>query len=275
MLDLPRSARLAAWGTAVLRAQASTAEAVAAVTRDDEPHTVCRDGAGTADGAQPATGAERSDDLAALLGDLAAVGVVALRAALPAPGHVLGLPGPADFNTDATEAGEAVLTVPAQPDGPWWGVVPEVTEFGSWLEPGAMVAWSVRPVTARQPTGVPTLPEAERELAAALADATRVLATLDVARWREDAADRIAAVRDGSLAPDALPPGVPPRARRVAASAARVQAIVALAREDDGAAVTGYEATRRAQALREVEAVARRALVAALNATVDEPEAAR
>lgn len=264
MLDLPRSARLAAWGTAVLRVEAPAADAVAAVTRDDEPHTVSWAGGGT----EPGGG-----DLAGLLADLAASGVVALRAALPAPGHPLGLPGPADFNADATESGEAVLTVPAAGDGPWWGVLPEVTEFGSWLEPGAMVAWTVVPVTARQPTGVPALPEAERELATALADATRVLATLDVARWRDDAADRIAAVRDGSLAPDALPAGVLPRARRVAASAARVQAIVALAREDDGAAVTGYEATRRAEALREVDAVARRALVAALNATVDEPEA--
>ena len=40
MLDIPRSARLAAWGTAWLQGRASVPGVVRAVTGDDEPHAV-------------------------------------------------------------------------------------------------------------------------------------------------------------------------------------------------------------------------------------------
>jgi hypothetical protein len=92
---------------------------------------------------------------------------------------------------------------------------------------------------------------------------------LDVARWRDDAAEAISAVRDGVLAPDALPPSASPRSLRVLATAARLRASDHLAVVDDGAAVSGYEATRRAQALRGLDGVARRAMTAAVNAVLE------
>ncbi|MEZ0493081.1 hypothetical protein AB2L28_12640 [Kineococcus sp. TBRC 1896] len=268
MLDLPRSARLAAWGTGVLSADVSLDAAVAAVTRQDEPHVVRWEGA-----ALPGV---RSvpDDVTTLLAGFAecAAGPGGrggcggrLLLALPVPGDPRGLPGPAEVNVAALEAGECVV---AEVDGHEgrWALVPEVSEFGSVLEPGAFVTWAVRTAAARRVPDSSSVAESERELRVALGTATQALASLDVARWREEAADRIAAVRDGGLVGDAVPPVTSPRAMRVLQTAARVLAIVDLAAEDDGAAITSVEATSRAGALREVGAVARRALVAAVNA---------
>ncbi|WP_432540561.1 hypothetical protein [Kineococcus sp. SYSU DK002] len=278
MLDLPRSARLAAWGTGVLTGRVPVAGAVAAVVRDDEPHGVrWEDDAGAGPGA--GTG-----DLAGLLGALAGSaagagaggGLDRLLLVLPVPGDPRGLPGPAAVNVAALEAGECVLLEPAagpggEPGGGRrWALVPQVTEFGSVWEPGALVRWDVHAAAPRRVPESSGVAESEQELRVALATATRALSTLDVARWREEAADRIAAVRDGGLVRDALPPGFAPRALRVAQTAARVLAIVDLATEDDGAAITSLEATSRAAALREVGAVARRALVAAVNAPAED-----
>ncbi|MEZ0163562.1 hypothetical protein AB2L27_02135 [Kineococcus sp. LSe6-4] len=277
MLDLPRSARLAAWGTGVLSADVPLAAAVAAVLRDDEPHVVRWEG--------PALPGVRSvpDDVTTLLAALAecAAGPDGregpggpggpgglpgrLLLALPVPGDPRGLPGPAAVNVAALGAGECVVLEVGGGEQRW-ALVPEVVEFGSVLEPGAFVTWTVLEAAPRRAPDSSSVAESERELRAALSTATAALASLDVARWREEAADRIAAVRDGALVADAVPAATSPRAMRVLQTAARVLAIVDLATEDDGAAITSLEATSRAAALREVAAVARRALVAAVNA---------
>lgn len=254
MLDVPRSVRLAAWGAAALRGQVPVAAAVAAVTGDDEPHSVAGE-----------HGRDHPGDLTTLLDGLPRVAT--LRAVLPVPGDVLGLAGPAGLNLDALEAGEAVVVEPSGASR-GLGLVPQVSEFGSPWEPGASVTWQVHPARARRVVGWGSLAEAESALREALATATAALARLDVARWREDAADQVAAVRDGALRSDAAPPTTDPRAVRVLASAARVRAIVALAGRDDGAAVSGWEMTRRAAALSEVDTVARRAMVAAVDRTL-------
>jgi hypothetical protein len=272
VLQVPRSARLAAWGTAALRAQVSVQDAVRAVVDDDEPHTV--DVAGHAAG------------LPDLLGVLATRGVRELRVVLPAPGDVLGLPGPPAFNALALEAGECVLAddddtssgsalgptsgpVPSPVGETGTGIVPHLEQFGSVWEPGTLVSWTVHATLRRRVTHVGSLAEADRELRQALAEATTTLSTLDVARWRDDAAAAIADVRSGVLSRTALPPTAPPRALAVLATAARVRAIVELATQDDGAAISGWEATQRAEALRGLDAVARRGIVAAVNAALE------
>jgi len=258
MLLLPRSARLAAWGTAVLADGLDPALAVAAVTRDDEPHEV------TADFEVSATlGLAPKGGLLDLLTSLQRHGTTGLRVALPAPGDMLGLPGPPGFNLAAMEAGECVLA----DDGPGTaiGIVPRVTEFGSVYEPGAMVSWQAHAVGRRRVTDLGSVGEADRELRSALAEAIEELGRLDVARWREDAADRVAAIRDGGLERGIIPPTTPQRCVQVLSRAARVRAIVELASEDDGAAVTQHEAERRAEALRRLDGVSRRAMVAAVN----------
>jgi len=266
VLELPRSVRLAAWGTAVLAGQADVAAAVRAVAGDDEPHGVS--------GAEELLALPPRAALPDVLGRLAELGVPGLRVVLPAPGDVLGLPGPPTFNQVAVGAGECVLTEPVV-DG--WaaslvsplGLVPRVSAFGSAWEPGAMVDWSVHAVQVPRFRGVGGLAEAERELRTALVTATETLARLDLARWRPDVAERVAALREGSLPRGALPPSAPGRTARVLATAARVRAIVELAAEDDGAAVSGLEARQRSAALRELDGVSRRALAAAVNGMLE------
>jgi hypothetical protein len=269
VLDLPRSVRLAAWGTAALTRAATLADAERAVVGDDEPHRVEVGDEGAA---------EETVFLRDALARLRERDVRALRVVLPVPGDVLGLPGPPAFNQAALEAGECVLgalappgrTDPAPGQGAAFGWVPVVTTFGSVWEPGALVTWVRHAVTPRRLTVVGSLSEAERELREALITATETLHRLDVARWREDAADRIAAVRDGGLPRGAVPPSTPPRCVRVLGTAARVRAIVELAGEDDGAAVSVHEVEQRARTLRQLDGVCRRAMTAAIDA-LDRP----
>ncbi|GAB2673648.1 hypothetical protein [Thalassiella azotivora] len=307
MLDLPRSVRLATWAAAVRRGEATLADAVVAVRRDDEPHgvapapdavapgTVASDAVTPSAATSAVTGLRRplpaapdparpDEALTALVRWAASPDRLA-TVVLPVPGHALGLPGPPSLNVAALDAGECVLVHPLDARGAargpvpgpasgaggtaggaagGAGLVPEVEEFGSWLEPGASVTWRVHAANPRRVTDLGSLSEAERALREALVTSTEVIAGLDVERWRPDAADRIAAIRDGGLDRRVVPPGTPGRALRVLATAARVRAVVELAREDDGAAVSGWQADRRSHALREVDQVARRALVAAV-----------
>jgi hypothetical protein len=281
VLALPRSARLAAWGTAVLADAADPLAAIRAVTGDDEPHAVAAgepdDPAAPApapwdDPATTATAAVPELPPNAGLVDLFAVlvtlGATGLRLVLPSPGDVLGLPGPPWFNEVALEAGECVL-VPLPEGRGTLALVPQVTEFGSEAEPGAMVTWHVFGVRTPRAADLGGIAEADQELRSALDRATRELARLDVARWRDDAAERLALIRDGGVEPGLLPPTTPPRCLRVLATAARVRAIVELAAEDDGGSVTGYEAGARIEALRDLERVSRRAVVAAVNGQLE------
>jgi len=281
VLDLPRSARLAAWGTAVLADAADPSAAIRAVTGDDEPHTVV-----AADGGQepePAP-APWDDPVAAvpaavpelppraglvdLFAALVKAGATGMRLVLPAAGDVLGLPGPPWFNAVAVEAGECVLV--ARGDGAGaLALVPQVTEFGTETEPGAMVTWHLYAVRQPRVTDLGSVAEADQELRLALEAATRELARLDVARWRDDAAARLATIRNGGVEPGLLPPTVPPRSLRVLATAARVRAIVELAGEDDGGSVTGWEVGARTEALRDLDRISRRAVVAAVNGPLE------
>ena len=252
MLEIPRSARLAAWGSAWLQERASTDVVVAAVTGSDEPHTV---EPGEVLGAGPA-------GLEALLGALREAGVPALAVVLPVPGDPVGLPGPPAFNALAIEAGECVVTA----GGPAWGAVPEVEVFGSDWEPGHLVTWQVRPVARLAGDDGGSIGEAERALREGLLAATAALDRLDVAAVAPDAAEQLRLLRQAELPTGALPRGTPPRSVQVLATAGRLRAVLSLAAQDDGAAVTSYEAGERARTLRELDAVCRHAVVAAVNA---------
>jgi hypothetical protein len=260
VLDIPRSARLASWGTAWLQGKASTSGAVRAVEGDDEPHRV---------DSQNVLG-RAADDLEGLLLALREAGVRALRVVLPAPGDPVGLPGPRAFNSAALEAGECVLAT----GGAALGAVPEVTEFGSEWEPGHLVTWHLRPVDERSATasGLLTgggLADAERALKEGLLTATATLNRLDVAALGPDAAEQLRLVRRAELPPGALPAGTPARTLHVLSTAGRLRAVLALAGQDDGTVVNAFEAEERARALRELDVVCRHAVVAAVNAATD------
>ena len=243
---LPRSAVLALW----LQADAvAPGVVVRCVQDDDEPHSV--------------TGLPGFTETTASLKDLVtawSTGPREVVALLPAPGDPAGVPAAA--TEAATDARECLAV--ATPAGSWV-VVPQVTAFGSAIERGHMVEWQVLPVPSWSATvagALGSLADAERELRTSLITATEALDRLDVARWRDDAADAIEAVRGATT--DAWP--VPPldgRRARVLQLATRLLAIVDLATDDDGGAVNLWQVDQRSTALREVERTARHALAAA------------
>lgn len=201
------------------------------------------------------------------VGRLRTLGVTGLRVALPAPGHPLGLSGPPAFNARALDAQEAVVAF-----GAAYGLVPEVTEAGPEGDVHVEVLWHCLPVREAPPADVPSLGEAERELAEALRDATEVLSRLDVAGSGPVAEAAVDAYRArAERGREALAPGYPPRAVRVLELAQRVGLLISVAYENGhGGAVSASEMAARGEALRPVERTARRAQVAAYNAFVEE-----
>ncbi|MFJ9737815.1 hypothetical protein [Streptomyces sp. NPDC101166] len=251
MLSEPRSGRLAAWGNALLAGLVSPDDAVLAIVGEDAVHRV---------EGLPGEGAPVGLTLA--LGRLRALGVRGLRLALPAPGHPLGLSGPPEFNVRALEAREAVVC-----HGAAFGLVPEVFEAGPSGDVHVEVVWHCLAVREAPPADVPSLGEAERELAEALREATAALSRLDVAGSGPVAEAAIDAYRArAERGREVLAPGYPPRAVRVLELAQRVSLLVSLAQQrGEGGAVSASEMAARGEALRPVERTARRAQVAAYN----------
>jgi hypothetical protein len=234
---LPVSARLAWWGTAWLRGAVVTDLVLDAVLLDDATHVVA--GLPDASGSVP---------LASALAELRIGGTSSLGLALPVPGDPVGVGGPAEFSTAALEAEEAVVAGDV-------GLVPHRV--------GRAVEWTAYAAAPRQLTDVG---EADRALRRALQESAATLAGLDIARWRPEAAD---ALMDLHHPPRLAPPsGTPSRCVDLAARALQAQAIVDLALEDDGGAVSAAEAQARRAALQPLGAAARRGLVAACSPEV-------
>ncbi|MFJ2773016.1 hypothetical protein [Streptomyces sp. NPDC087300] len=258
MLSEPRSGRLAAWGNALLAGLVSPDDAVLAMVGEDAVHRV-----------EGLPGESGPVGLTLAMGRLRGLGVTGFRVALPAPGHPLGLSGPPGFNARALDAEEAVVAFGAP-----YGLVPEVSEAGPEGDVHVEVLWHCLPVREAPPADVPSLGEAERELAEALRDATEVLSRLDVAGSGPVAEAALDAYRArAERGREVLAPGYPPRAVRVLELAQRVGLLISLAYENGhGGAVSASEMAARGQALRPVERTARRAQVAAYNAYVEERE---
>ncbi|MFC9627180.1 hypothetical protein ACFTXM_47015 [Streptomyces sp. NPDC056930] len=258
MLSEPRSGLLAAWGNALLAGLVSPDDAALAIVGEDAVHRV--------EGLPGETGPV---GLTLAFGRLRSLGATGFRVALPAPGHPLGLSGPPDFNARALDAEEAVVAFGAP-----YGLVPEVCEVGPDGDLHVEVVWRCMPVREAPPADVPSLGEAERELAEALRDATAVLTRLDVAGSGPVAEATVDAYRARTeRGREVLAPGYPPRAVRVLELAQRVGLLISVAYENGhGGAVSASEIAARQEALRPVERVARRAQVAAYNAYVEERE---
>jgi hypothetical protein len=234
---LPVSARLAWWGTAWLRGRVVTDLVLDAVLLDDATHVVA--GLPGVDGSVP---------LARALAELRISGAGSMGLAVPAPGDPVGVGGPADFSRAALEAGEAVVAG-------GFGLVPHRV--------GAAVEWSAYDAWPRQLADVG---EADRDLRRTLQEAAGALAGLEVARWRPEVAD---ALMDLHHPPRLAPPaGTPTRCVDLAARALQARAIVDLAFEDEGGAVSATEGAARRAALEPLGAAARRGLVAACSPEV-------
>jgi hypothetical protein len=234
--DLPRAVRFVTWFNAWQQGATSLDDAHDAIRAGDAAHHVT---------GLDADGAPISLILA--LGRLAKQGAGSALLALPAPGDPLGLGGPAVFNGEAIDAGEAVLL-----PGAGWGLIPTAAGRG--------VVWHAH--DARAPREHPDLAEADRVLRTSLLESARELADLDVASWKPAAADALLSVRSPSRL-DHWAPGYPATALAVAATALRCRSIVDLALDDDGGALTAEQAARRRNALVPLDRAARRGLVAA------------
>lgn len=235
---LPVSGRLAWWGTAWLRGHVGPDDLLDAVLDGDVTHVVLGGDGG-------------------LVGTLAALrtaGATAFGAAFPVEGDLVGLGGPRALNDAALEVGEAVVAVDA-----WQALVPSRV--------GPTVEWTLLPGARRQ---LPDVGEADRELRGVLLDSAERLARLDVARWRPEVADRLMNLRHRPHV--AAPPGVPPRCVDLAARGLQALAIVEVALEDDGGALTVAEITERREALTPLARSGRRALVAACSPEVWPPD---
>ena len=235
---VPLSGRFALWFTAWAAGRTSLDDARDAIVADDAAHDVLG-----------LPGATASQSLILALGTMRGAGATGAGIALPVPGDLTGLAGPAPFNADVLEAGEGVVL-----DGADLGLVPHRT--------GAGVQWVCQPAVSHRQA--PDAAEADRMLRRALLDATAALADLDVARWRPEVADELMALhRRDDRSTGALPSGTPPLVVRLASLAVRCARIVELALEDEGGSVTAVEAARRRDSLVPLEQASRRALVAA------------
>lgn len=235
MAPLPRSARLTCWANAWLAGTTSLEEACDAIRAADVAHHVIG-----------LPGETEASPLLLALGTLRRLGARGLHLALPVPGDPLGLAGPAGFTQTALEAGEAVVCEAID-----LGAVP--------LAVGPGVQWQLQVAATPPPVG---LTEADAELTAVLLRAIDELARLDVAHWRPEIADAVADLHLHSR-DEALPPGYPARAGRLAGRSQRCLQVYDLAVESEPDALTASEAAARASALRPLERAARRGMVAA------------
>ncbi len=254
-VDAPRSALLASWGTAFLAGEASLPELQERVTALDDDAVVT--------GLGP-------DDLPVdrALARLRASGVQRLRLVLPAPGDVVGLPGPGPFTSAALAASEGVLAL--REDGTGTGLVPEVTAHGSAFDGTVTtVRWTSYDVTVPGPDPGPFLHDAEHDLRRGVVEVASALRDLDVARWRPELAGALQDLRRQArtgIDSEELPACWPERARALLVQARQLAGVVALATEDTGGAVDTHEAATREAQLRDLARLVRRARVAAWNA---------
>jgi hypothetical protein len=251
LTPFPRSARLVAWGTAYLQERVSLDEADEAIVGDDLRHRV--------------VGLPGHDDpvgWTVALGILRRDGAAGMRLVLPVPGDALGLPGPAAVTEAATDAGEVAVVTGAAP----LALVPTAAESPSG---GVVVRWDLLPAAASIDTGgLPSVAEADRALAEQMREGIAALELLGLARGRDEVSARLAAAeRDARRL--SLPPTLPARAVRLVEQATRLAAVVSIAREDDGAAVTAHEALTRDAALSPLSRAARHALCAGYSAAIE------
>jgi hypothetical protein len=176
------------------------------------------------------------------------VGLEALRAvepqgwflALPVPGSLAPLRGPAPFNLAALDQGEAVVASTAGV-----GLVP--------IRVGQAIQWRI--FAAERPLSPSSPNETERALNEVVIDAAATLSRLEVAAGARPA------LASGAM----LAPGYSTRQRATVERAARLLAACDAALLDDGASISSFEVERRAAELRRVRAKAREALGSAVS----------
>ena len=252
----PRSALLAAWGSAWLAGDVALPQLLTRITAYDDDHRVIGLDGGVELPLQQA------------LARLRAAGVQQLRLVLPAPGDALGLPPPGPFTVAALHASEGVLAL--RPDGAGTGLVPTLNHHGSPFDGTVTtVTWSAYDVVVPGPDPGPFLHDAEHDLRRGVVEAASTLRELDIAHWQPELAGALSDLRDQArrgIDDDELPGSYPQRARQLLVQARQLAGVLSLAVADTDGSLDSHEATGREQALHELARLVRHARVAAYNA---------
>ncbi len=193
------------------------------------------------------------------LTDWKRAGTPALRLALPVPGDVRGLAGPAEFRSQVIEAGQAVYG----------------NDFGVTVRPGRETpssagreySWHRGDYTELPPDPL-GLQDAEHDLAEAIRETASDFARRGATSWLTDLAP---ALSDARRAGERLhlPASHPPRAVRLIAQAERLTAVFSVVDRDDTGALTAAELSEKLRALAPLRLAVRRALVAGYNAPAE------
>jgi hypothetical protein len=233
-MDSLPAVRMSANLNSLIRGQQSIEQADRAIVgRDVAHHVVDPDGVLGLDPLQAST-------LDAALEALLAAELEGWFLALPVPGSLAPLRGPAPFNLAALDQGEAVVACTAGV-----GLVP--------IRVGRAIQWRI--FAAEEPLAPSSPHEAERALNEVVIEAAATLSRLDVA----------AGARPTLASGVMLAPGYSTRQQATAERAARLLAACEAALLDDGASITSFEAERRAAELRRVRAKAGEALGSAVS----------
>jgi hypothetical protein len=233
-MDSMPSVRMTANLNSMIRGQQSIEQAERAIVDRDVTHHVIDPDALL--GLDPLQASTLDDALEALL----SAEQDGWFLALPLPGLLAPLRGPAAFNLAALEQGEAVVASTAG-----LGLVP--------IRVGQAVQWRI--FTAERPLAPSSPYEAERALNEVVIAAAATLSRLDVASgaWPEPPA------------PMVLAPGYTSRQRATAQRATRLLTACDAALRHDGASISSFEANRRAEELRKVRAKAGEVLGSAVS----------
>jgi hypothetical protein len=187
-------------------------------------------------------------------------GFARARLVLPAPADPLGLPGPAELNRRAIDAGAAILLLPGT------GTEPQPPDRAAVLLPCPDDEdWPLRvvPLGPAAASSWPTFTMARSDFGRAVHGHSQALDDLDVAA---DARGLRGVVEDEDCLPlPPLPPALAGERRDLLARARLVAVLAAAAIADDGRSVSAAEATSRAAHLRALASVARRAIAASVS----------
>lgn len=252
---LPRSASLALWLPRATGGYCSPELAVASVQHEDEPHVV-------------SVRTDHAVELTPLIDYVRSLSgtVLAVGSAFPVPGDVASAPFLAVHEGVESEELVLVRTRSAQGQQRNIALVPQVTQFGSHVEEGFLVRWhhhEISPWEYQIFANAGSIAEATRDLRTQLLILTEGIAELGASKSPTQHSDLVDLLRDPADISQFVPADIPPRTLSLLELAARLRAIVDIARLDDGGSLSGAIANTRSTLLRQVDAVARRAMEAA------------
>ncbi|MFA7265237.1 MAG: hypothetical protein WC054_02895 [Candidatus Nanopelagicales bacterium] len=253
---IPRAVVLATWANAWLANDCSADDVTAALSPFGAQRIASSLSGPEPDGPSDIGTDEHS--VSGLIVGLAELGVTRssnvsrLRVVLPAIGDPTGLPGPARFNQQAIEAGQAIVV-----DHLSIGLIPQTA--------GTTTHWVAHQTTPGFIPGVAIRPEeAARQVRLALIEATSQLASLDLAAGRDDVSEAVTRMQ-AQLKQAHFPASLAGSDQHTIFSAAQILGICKIALAFARPTPTASLDQQRTRVLTDLATTARRCLAAAAN----------